>query len=142
MKIVMNEGYDIVRAEKPEWAIIGQAINEYNEQKAGDDNAQTICFLLRSPDQEIVGGVIGVIYWDWFSLDLLWVQAELRGCGYGHRLLVAAEDEARRRGARHVHLDTFSFQAPDFYLQHGYEIFGTLEEFPSGHQRHYLRRQL
>ena len=53
-----------------------------------------------APDQEIVGGVLGEIYWGWFYLDLLWVKEELRGRGYGHRLLTIAEDEARQRGAK------------------------------------------
>jgi N-acetylglutamate synthase-like GNAT family acetyltransferase len=72
----------------------------------------------------------------------LWVKAEFRGHGYGHRLLTQAEDEARQRGVKNVFLDTFSFQAPDFYKQHGYQVFGELQDFPSGHQRYYLKKQL
>jgi GNAT superfamily N-acetyltransferase len=89
-----------------------------------------------------VGGVLGEVYWGWFYLDLLWVKEELRGRGYGHRLLEIAEDEARKRGAKHVYLDTFSFQAPDFYERHGYQVFGELEDFPTGHQRYFLRKDL
>jgi GNAT superfamily N-acetyltransferase len=138
----VDEEYQIVYAEKPEWGIIGPAISRYNTEHAGDDHAQQLCFVLRAPDQEIVGGVIGVTYWDWFHLDLLWVKEELRGRGYGHRLLAMAEDRARQRGARHVHLDTFSFQAPEFYERHGYRLFGQLDDFPPGHQRYYLTKEL
>lgn len=53
-----------------------------------------------------------------------------------------AEDEARKRGAKHAYLDTFSFQALDFYRKYGYEIFGELQDFPVGHQRYYLVKQL
>jgi hypothetical protein len=56
--------------------------------------------------------------------------------------LSAAEDEARRRGAKHAYLDTFSFQAPDFYEQHGYQVFGTLDDFPAGHQRYFMTKEL
>jgi GNAT superfamily N-acetyltransferase len=62
-----------------------------------------------------VGGVIGETYWDWFYLDLLWVKDELRGRGYGYNLMTLAEGEARQRGAKNVYLDTFSFQAPNFF---------------------------
>ncbi|MBN1956240.1 MAG: GNAT family N-acetyltransferase, partial [Anaerolineae bacterium] len=62
--------------------------------------------------------------------------------GHGHRLLTAVEDEARRRGAKYAHLDTFSFQAPDFYEQHGYRVFGELEDFPPGHRRYYFTKRL
>ncbi len=72
----------------------------------------------------------------------MWIKEELRGCGYGHRLLTRIEDEARQHGAKNVYLDTFSFQAPDFYKQHGYQVFGELPDFPSGHQRYFLTKQL
>jgi len=141
----MDEEYTIVYEEKPEqsaWGIIGHGISDYNQEQAGDDRAQRICFVLKSNEQEIVGGVIGVIFWDWFYLDLMWIREDLRGRGYGHRLLTRVEDEARQRGARHAHLDTFSFQAPDFYKKHGYQVFGELQNFPAGHQRYYLTKQL
>jgi len=138
----MDEEYTIGYVDKPEWGIIGPAISEYNTQQAGDDEAQSLCFILTGPNQKIVGGVIGATYWDWFHLDLMWVKEDLRGRGYGHRLLLAAEEEARRRGAKNAYLDTFSFQAPDFYKQHGYRIFGELEDFPHGHQRYFLTKQL
>lgn len=137
-----NEEYQIVYVDEPAWGIIGGGISEYNEQQAGDDKSQRVCFVLQSPDEKVVGGVIGIVYWDWFSLDLMWIEEEFRGRGYGHRLLTLAEDEARKRGAKNVHLDTFSFQASDFYKQHGYEVFGELQDFPAGHQRYYMTKQL
>ena len=141
----MHEEYSIVYVDKPEesaWGIIGRGISSYNEQQTGDQQFQRLCFVLHAPDQEIVGGVIGEIYWGWFYLDLLWVKDELRGRGYGHRLLTLAEQEARQRGAKNVYLDTFSFQAPDFCKQHGYQVFGELEDFPPGHQRYFLAKKL
>jgi len=141
----MDEEYSIVYVDNPEesaWGIIGRGVGDYNHQQTGDNKFQRLCFVLHAPDQEIVGGVIGKIYWDWLYIDLLWVKDELRGRGYGHRLLTRAEDEARQHGAKNAYLDTFSFQAPDFYKQHGYQVFGELEDFPPGHQRYFLRKQL
>lgn len=141
----VDEGYRIVYEDNPEesaWGIIGHGIHDYNEQQAGDNKFQRLCFVLHAPDQVVVGGVIGEVYWDWFYLDLLWVKDELRGRGHGHRLLTQVEDEARQRGAKNVYLDTFSFQAPDFYKQHGYQVFGELQDFPPGYQRYFLTKQL
>ena len=141
----MVDEYQIVYVDNPEqsaWGIIGHAINNYNQQQAGDDKAQRLCFALTGPDQVIVGGVIAVTYWDWLFIDLMWIKDDLRGRGYGHRLLTLAEGEARRRGAKHVHLDTFSFQAPGFYVKYGYQVFGELRNFPAGHQRYFLTKQL
>src|SRR5512143_1036359 len=98
----MNEEYELVYVEKPEesaWGIIGKGIHNYNEQQAGDNKFQRLCFVLRGSDQVIAGGVIGALYWDWLYVDLLWLEEGLRSRGYGHQLLVLLEDEARRRGA-------------------------------------------
>ncbi len=141
----MENTYPIIYVEKPEqsvWGLIGKGLNDYNIQQAGDDNAQRICFAVQGPDQEVVGGVIAAIYWDWLYIDLMWLEEKHRASGYGSRLLTLVEAEARRRGARHVYLDTFSFQAPDFYKKHGYQVFGELRDFPPGYQRYFLTKEL
>ena len=141
----MDQKYHIVNVGRPEdaeWSAVGGGINQYNTQRAGDTKHKSLCFMLHNADGEIVGGIIGSTYWDWLYVDLLWLREELRGQGYGHQLLTAAEKEARERGAKNAYLDTFSFQAPDFYKQHGYQVFGTLEDFPVGHQRYFLTKEL
>ena len=141
----MKDNYQILYVEKPEesaWGIIGRGLSAYNKQQAGEEKFQRLCFVLQSSENEIVGGALGELYWEWFHLDLLWLKDELRGHGYGHRLLLQIENEARQRGAKNVFLDTFSFQAPDFYKQHGYQVFGELKDFPPGHQRYFLSKQL
>ena len=138
----MKEEYTIEALDKPEWDLIGGGISDYNAEQAGDDHGQNLCFVVRGPDDKSVGGVIGATYWDWFYVNLMWLKAEFRGMGFGSRLLIAAEEEARKRGAKFSHLDTFSFQAPDFYKKHGYEVFGELPDFPSGHTRYFMKKAL
>lgn len=98
--------------------------------------------MVRAPDGEVLGGVISETYWDWLYVNLMWLREDVRGQGYGQRLLALAEAEARQRGAEYAYLDTFSFQAPEFYKKQGYEVFGTLENFPPGHQRYFMRKAL
>ena len=138
----LEESYQIVYTDQPEWDVIGGGINDFNAQQAGDDNGKNLCFVLKAPGGEIVGGVIGATYWDWLYVNLMWLQEAHRGQGYGAHLLQQAEEEARRRGARHAYLDTFSFQAPEFYKKYGYEVFGVLDDFPVGHQRYFLKKEL
>jgi hypothetical protein len=57
-------------------------------------------------------------------------------------LLQKVEDQAKSFGSKLLHLDTFDFQARDFYLKQGYEIFGTLENCPEGHNRYYFQKKL
>jgi GNAT superfamily N-acetyltransferase len=101
-----------------------------------------LCFVLQTTDEDIVGGIIGATYWDWFYINLMWIRDDYRSRGYGHQLLAQAEEEAKKRGAKFAHLDTFSFQAPEFYKKYGYQVFGELDHFPEGHTRYFLKKEL
>jgi GNAT superfamily N-acetyltransferase len=141
----MNENYEIKRVEKIEdamWTLVGGGINDFNNAQAGESHGKSLCFMVYAPDQTMVGGVIGETHWNWLYISLMFVREDLRGQGFGHQLITLAEEEAKRRGATHVYLDTFSFQAPGFYAKHGYEVFGELKDFPPGHQRYYLVKEL
>lgn len=89
----MVEEYKIVPIEKPEesaWGIIGGGLSKYNIEKVGDNKFKRLSYALQDSEKEIVGGILAEVYWGWLYVDLLWVKEELRGQGYGHRLLTAA----------------------------------------------------
>jgi GNAT superfamily N-acetyltransferase len=138
----MDEDYRISYMEKPAWEVIGGGLRDYNIQQAGEGHEKSLCYALYASDHSVMGGIIGETHWNWLFINLMWIREELRGQGYGHQLLLAAEEEGRKRGAIHAYLDTFSFQAPEFYQKHGYQVFGVLENFPPGHTRYYLTKQL
>ena len=141
----MDEIYSIDYVLEPgrsEWMTIGQGIGAYNAQQAGDDSSTPLCFVLRDAEGTIVGGVLGETHYDWLYVNLMWIRADLRDRGFGAQLLTMAEDEARKRGATHAYLDTFSFQAPGFYKKQGYREFGKLEHFPGKHTRYFLCKDL
>ena len=91
---------------------------------------------------DLLGGLTGSTYWEWLNVQLLWVAEESRGTKLGRTLMYRAEDEARSRGCNNAVVDTFSFQARGFYEKLGYKVFATLEDFPSGEQRFYLKKKL
>lgn len=141
----MQTNFHISPVEKPTdemWDVIGGGISQYNSQHGGPEGFQHLCFALFDAEGKVAGGLIGEIYWGWLYINLLFVREDLRGQGYGHQLLSQAEVEARKRGATHAFFDTFSFQAPEFYTQHGYRVFGELKDFPPGHTRYYMTKQL
>ncbi len=91
----------------------------------------------------IIAGCLAEMYcWHIAWVDVLWVDEPYRKQGLGSQLLKAVEDEARQAGCELIHLDTFDFQAKDFYLRHGYEVFGILEDCPKGHRRYNLKKKL
>lgn len=96
--------------------------------------------LLQDNVASLKGGVSGVIYCDWLRIDGLWVDDALRHRGIGTRLMTRAENHAIARGCHSAWLTTF--QARGFYEAVGYEVFGTLGNFPAAQQQHFLRKRL
>lgn len=141
----MSQKCMIFYEEKPDSAFteaIQQGINEFNQQQAGDYHYKKLCLSLRDAEQKIVGGLVGETYWEWFYIELFWISEPYRQEGYGSTILQMAEDEARSRGVKQVYLNTFSFQAPDFYEKQGYRLFAELPNFPPGHRCYYLTKNL
>jgi GNAT superfamily N-acetyltransferase len=113
----------------------------FNEAKAGPADYRPLAVLVRDRGA-VQGGLWGATGWGWLYIQLLWLPEELRGGGLGRKILRRAEDEARARGCRAVWLDSFGFQAPGFYERHGYTVFGMLADYPPGHRRYFLRKDL
>jgi GNAT superfamily N-acetyltransferase len=117
-------------------------LTEHALPATGTPGFRPIGVFARDPQGKVVGGVLAMVNWNWLDISLVWVAASRRGTGLGHQLLARIEDAGRRRGCTHAHLDTFSYQARPFYERHGYEVFGTLEDYPPGHRRFFMRRAL
>ena len=103
---------------------------------------QQLAVLARDAAGELVGGAYGFVNWNWLDASLLWVAEGHRGQGLGSRLLCRLEACARQRGCERAHLETFSYQARKFYERHGYRAFAELPDYPPGHTRVYLRKEL
>jgi len=101
-----------------------------------------VAVFARDPTGTVVGGIFAIVNWNWLHVALVWVADSLRGTGVGRELLARIEDVGRSRGCTHAHLDTFSYQARPFYERHGYELFATLEDYPPGQQRFFMRKKL
>ena len=89
--------------------------------------------------------VAGLYGWTWggtCEIDMLWMDESLRGSGKGSEMLQAAEGEARRRGCKQMVLGSHGFQAPGFYLKHGYELIATVEDYPAGSNDNWFRKPL
>ena len=100
-----------------------------------------LAVLVRDEAGTLVGGLTGRTSAAWLFVELLWLPEELRGTRLGTHVTMAAEAEAVQRGCIGAHLDTYDFQAPDFYRKLGYEVFGSIEDHPPGHTRFWMRKR-
>ncbi|WP_379164136.1 GNAT family N-acetyltransferase [Paenibacillus sp. sgz5001063] len=87
---------------------------------------QEIHLLLKNAEGVNYGGLTGEICWNWLEVRYLFVEESCRKTGYGSLLIAEAEQLARSKGCDFIKLDTLSFQALDFYLKHGFVVYGTL----------------
>ncbi len=142
----MDKPYTMTIEETPDPAdahFVFERLLEFNRSRTGfDDGHRRLTVFVRDEAGAIVGGLLGDTFWGWLYVAILWIDESLRGQGYGHTLLTAAEQEAVARGCHHALLDTMSFQARPFYEKHGYTVFGELHDIPVGHSRYYLQKQL
>jgi GNAT superfamily N-acetyltransferase len=125
-------------------AAIMAPLERFNDVRIGGGTwpDAALALAIRAPDGGIQGGLWGHSYYHWLFIDLLVVPDHLRGQGMGTDLLRRAEAEAAARGCVGVWLDTFGFQAPDFYPRHGYTVFGEIADYPAPHRRVFLSRRL
>ena len=128
--------------EKEAVHAIYEGLESFNRLHAPDIQYQPLVIVVRDEAGQIVGGLAGETYWGWLHVDALWLDESLRGQDYGSQILEMSEQEAVRRGCRHAHLDTMSFQAQPFYEKHGYTVWGILEDLPDGHRRIFMRKDL
>ncbi|HEX9369376.1 MAG TPA: GNAT family N-acetyltransferase [Roseiflexaceae bacterium] len=141
----MSDGYTMTLeadATPEDLAAVRAGLSAYNRRQAGDDSFEPIDLIVRDAAGAVAGGLLGGTYWGWLVIEILWLADELRGQGWGSRLLRAAEQIAVERGCHAAHLDTMSFQARPFYERHGYAVFGVLEDLPRGHQRYFMQKRL
>jgi GNAT superfamily N-acetyltransferase len=112
----------------------------FNEQVAPPEDRKPLAIYALQGDS-LVGGVVGFSHWRWLFVSHLWVSDDERHVGVGSQLMTRIEQMAIRNGAVGAHLDTFDFQALPFYERIGYEVFGTLQDYPPGHNRLFLTKR-
>jgi len=114
----------------------------FNRAQAGPLRYKRDVISARDAKGRLLGGIILQSYWRETYVELLWLAEQARREGLGGKLLGAAERRARDRGSRHIHLNTYSFQAPGFYEKQGYRRFGVISGSPRGGSRHFYVKRL
>ncbi|MEV7228664.1 GNAT family N-acetyltransferase [Polymorphospora sp. NPDC051019] len=121
---------------------LSDELDAINNAAVASDDQTPLSIRLLDDDGVLQGGLTG---WTWGGcggITSLWLASDLRGRGWGGRLLAAAEEEIRRRGCDRVVVATMSFQAPGFYLRFGYREVGRTPDMPDGTAKHHFHKRL
>ena len=128
--------------DEQEIQMLREHLSEYNAAAANSGERCRLALFLHDEQGNMIDGICGRFWEECLEIDTLWVEENWRGQGIGKRLLQTLEREAVSRGCRQITLTTFSFQAPDFYQQLGYHVFGIFGGFGKGHQKFYLQKRI
>lgn len=121
---------------------LGDQINTYNMTQTGSYDGRALAVFMRDDQGEIIAGISGYTWAGMCEIEFLWVRPDLQGQGIGGELLQAAEQEAQARGCEIIILGSYSFQAPGFYQQRGYDLVGRIENCPPNHTNYYFKKSL
>ena len=121
---------------------LDEKIFENSFLEIGRYSYKKMVIFFRDSDLSIVAGLYGHTGLGWLYIDVLWIEEKFRSKGLGTQLMKAAEYEAISRGCHGVYLYTYSFQKPKFYERLGYQIFGQLDNFPNGHTKYFMKKEL
>ncbi|MGN9162828.1 GNAT family N-acetyltransferase [Clostridium sulfidigenes] len=140
------ENFIISKSTREEAGLVENEIDKYNLSKVPftqEPSFVSINRVIKGENGDILAGINSVLYcWNCLYIDVLWVKEELRNNGYGSKLLNEVEKIAKEKGCKLIHLVTFDFQAKDFYLKYGYEIFGVLDDCPLEHKQYSMKKTI
>lgn len=72
----------------------------------------------------------------------MWISPLLREQNKETEVLWKAEAVAKERGCQYSFLDTYEFQASDFYMKWGYQEIFSMEEHPATGKHYYMKKSL
>ena len=121
------------------------SIKEYNNEKSyyhkisrADDYVKHIIITEKQNDA-LIGGIAARHYWNMIYLDEFFVEREYRGKGFGKAMIKKLINTAREREVNFISLQTFSFQAREFYEKFGFFVIGEIEDYPPGMSMYTMR---
>lgn len=106
-------------------------------------NDKPICFnIYVRQNKSIVGGAIIYGHKDAYYIDVLWVDDAHRHQGIGSKIMSLVEETANKKGIFKLFVDTYDFQAQDFYKKHGFQSIGIVPKYLLDHDRVFMRKEL
>ena len=135
LKNEIDVGLTKFNREKCEWLKVNSdiVVDEYQEKEFN---------FLAYDDNKLIGGAIGFIKYDWYFLDMLYINEEYRKRKIGTNLINEIEDFARKEKLIGIRTDTWDFQAKEFYEKMGFKLFGELKDCPLGTINYFFEKKL
>jgi len=117
--------YEIIYESNPhpdDVQALNNGIAEHTQQKMEMKPLDFFAFFIRDNNEKIVGGCAGDNMYGCLYVGQLWVTEQLRGKGYGTKLMKQAENLAKTSECNFMAVNTFDWEALDFYKKLGFYV--------------------
>lgn len=104
-------------------------------------NIEQISFIAKRGNA-FAGAVYTETFWGALHIKLLYLEPKFRGQGVGTELMEKAMQKGKEKGCRFAYVETFSFQALDFYKKLGFQEEFVRSGYDKESQYHYLKKTL
>lgn len=133
--------YNIDHSPKPDDdKVIRDGIVNFNNQVINEKATHFSVFAKR--DAEIVGGALIWKHSDALYIDVIWCDERFRRAGMGAKIMKMIEDVARENNIFQLFVDTYGFQAQEFYRKQDFQVIGVIPKYMLGHNRIYLKKDI
>ena len=122
--------------------ILNDGIMEQAKQKKGMKQLDFFAFFIRDDDGKVIGGCAGDNMYGALFVGQLWVTDELRGQGYGSKLMHAAEGLAIKNSCNFIAVNTMDWEALDFYKKLGFYVEFERHGYDKDSVFYFLRKNL
>jgi len=115
-------------------AELSELLNEHHlssGQKVPITNQKKHLSFALYVDNKLIGGLTAKLKQGELYIHLLAVAKEYRKQGIGKRLMLAAEEKAKKLGCHHLLLTTYSYQGTHFYPKIGFNELARITDFPT-----------
>lgn len=122
--------YFINSPAKADIGFIYDKLHDFNTEYFGTLQQSEFCIFATGANGEYIAGLCGKIIFTIINIDYLWVSDSHRFNGLGKALIQEAEIEARNKGIKKLFVETYTFQAVEFYLKLGFNEVGRYTDYP------------
>ncbi len=121
---------------------VNKGFNNQAVEMRGLKPTQTVALEMIDDDNQFIGAAISYFMYGSIYTDILFIEKAFRGKGYGEKLLKKVEEWGKKQGAHFATLDTFDFQARDFYERCGYKVEFIRKGYDKGCFLYKMRKEL
>ncbi len=120
--------------------ILRNGIVHFNSQIIKEEATHFSVFA--KSNTKIIGGALIWEHSDALYIDILWCDDNYRKKGIGTKIISIIDEVATDKGLSKLFVDTYAFQAKEFYQKHGFYCIGTVPEYLLGYDRIFMRKDV